>query len=151
MTSRFAAAGSAHAPCQSPKTFFLLYTTIGEKRKVTRGEGGRSEENDRRSEKQTAYAATSVGQNTTAAGHDRTERTDSHRRDLVPSERIAPRTNGQMTAAEKRRLITIERLTAASGTRAEVTEPLRARHTRGRRCSRRRHVAVPRPAARANR
>jgi len=60
--------------------------------------------------------------------------------------------NGQMTAAEKRRLITIERLTAASGTRAEVTEPLRARHTRGRRCSRgRRHVALPRPVARANR
>jgi len=87
-----AATGSgAHAPCQSPSTF-LLFATIGEKRGVTRGKGGRSEENCRRSEKQSmTYTATSVEQKSAAAVRsDRTERTDYHRRDLVPSERIAP-------------------------------------------------------------
>lgn len=53
LTGCCAAAGSAHAPCQSLRIFFLLYKTIGEKRGVTRGKGGRSEENYRLGEKQT--------------------------------------------------------------------------------------------------
>lgn len=40
-------------------------------------------------------------------------------------------------AVVKTTMITIGRLTAASGTRAEVTEPLRVRRTRGRLCARR--------------